>query len=156
MEVVLGILECIAAAVLVAGFVWLWRKAKTFLDTQDSLEEQVQQRVLAVVEAKRLLAGNELTVDDNGREIDTLRNMVIKDRLDRTTDYGSLQEEMAKLRTEVDQLATRLKNLEDDIAPMRAELALPDPVFSPATIAETAEALKSLQRGGIESWQGPG
>jgi hypothetical protein len=146
-----------------AATAWLWRAGRAYSKTRKRLEQQLaklqeevarlQQAVLMTLE---MIEGNETAMGERLRVgmVPAYRqesNMQLEGYAGNQTPS---HEDIDSLRAEIDQLTTRLQNLEDDLAPVRAELALPDPIFSAPTKAETAEALKSLRTGGIETWQG--
>jgi chromosome segregation ATPase len=164
MDVARDVLVGVVIIWLGAASAWLWRAGRAYLKTRNRLEQQVaklqeevarlQHAVLvtvAMIESNDTAIGERLTVGPFAAHRQETNTMLERYEGNQTRAH----EDLDTLRSEIDQLTTRLKNLEDDLAPVRAELALPDPIFSPATKAETAEALKSLRTGGVDTWPGP-
>src|SRR5262249_51936633 len=124
-QIVLGILESIAGAVILAGIVWLGRRVKTYVDTLNHLSGQVAQ-----LEAKLNDKQLAYPIDPNTtkRRLADVERALQQAREDRTRDSNdvsirleNLEKERDALQAEVKRLASLIESLQVKPRPFTAE-----------------------------------
>jgi hypothetical protein len=92
-EVVVSVVAILVGTAILGFIGWLWRKARTYLDTQKRLEQQVVRLEQAVLAAEQKIARHDEELDYKRRQDALDRNMLSAERLDRNAHVESVRSE---------------------------------------------------------------